>query len=141
MTENDIRKWTPELLEQTLNIAHGDVLPHGPLDSAPEPSFTLRTPEQLRVLEADWHAIYSPGKPFSIDQVPRQAEFPWDSEDEDVWMGFLDRHPEAFGSIDLLDDPRGLAVGSLGPLSADRLAPGKFVQAPRRRCTRTGRAV
>lgn len=104
MTEEDIRKWTPELLEQTRSIAHGNILPHGASDSAPEPIFTLRAPEQLRVLEADWHAIYSPGKPFSIDHVPRQDEFPWYPEEEDVWMDFLDRHPEAFDSVDVLDD-------------------------------------
>ena len=104
IAEEDIREFTPELLEQTRSLARGDGPPDGPPDAAPGPNFTLRAPERLRILEADWHAIYSPGKPFSTDEVPRQAEFPWNPDQEDVWMDFLDRHPEAFDSVDVLDD-------------------------------------
>ena len=100
VSEKDIRAMASELLEQTRNLERGD----GPPDEAVDSLFTLETPEPLRVLEADWHAIYSPGKPFSIDEVPRQAAFPWDPDAEDVWMGFLDRHSEAFDSVDVLDD-------------------------------------
>ena len=100
MAEEDIRTMAPELLEQARNLERGD----DPFDQAPDAHFTLEAPERLRVLEADWHAIYSPGKPFSIDDVPRQAAFPWDLSAEDVWMGFLERHSEAFDSIDVLDD-------------------------------------
>ncbi|MCZ0942012.1 MAG: hypothetical protein OXJ53_03025 [Gammaproteobacteria bacterium] len=104
MAEEDISQWTPELLEQAQNIAHGDGPVDEASDSAPEPSFTVRAPERLRALEADWHAIYPSGKPFSIDNAPRQAEYPWEPDQEDVWMDFLDRHPEAFDSVDVLDD-------------------------------------
>ena len=98
--EEDIRAMAPELLEQARTLERGD----GPPDETPDSLFTLETPERLRVLEADWHAIYSSGKPFSIDDVPRDAEYPWDPDSEDVWMGFLDRHPEAFDCVDVLDD-------------------------------------
>ena len=98
--EKDIRAMAPELLEQTRNLERGD----GPLDEALDAHFTLEAPERLRVLEADWNAIYSPGKPFSVDDVPRQTAFSWDFDAEDVWMGFLDRHSEAFDSVDVLDD-------------------------------------
>ncbi|MCY3792862.1 MAG: SEC-C metal-binding domain-containing protein [Gammaproteobacteria bacterium] len=104
MAEEDISQWTPELLEQAQNIAHGDDPADEVSDSAPEPSFTVRAPERLRALEADWHAIYPSGKPFSIDNAPRQAEYPWEPDQEDVWMDYLDRHPEAFDSVDVLDD-------------------------------------
>lgn len=100
VSEEDIRAMTPELLEQMRNLELDD----DPPDAAPDPLFTLETPERLRILEADWHAIYAPTKPFSIDDVPRHAGYPWDPETEEVWMGFLDRHPEAFDSIDILDD-------------------------------------
>ena len=100
IAEEDIRTMAPELFEQARNLERGD----DPFDQAPDAHFTLEAPERLRVLEADWHAIYSPGKPFSIDEVPRQAAFPWDLSAEDVWMGFLERHSEAFDSVDVLDD-------------------------------------
>ena len=98
--EEDVRTMAPELLEQTRNLERGD----DPPDQALDAHFTLEAPERLRVLEADWHAIYSPAKPFSIDGVPRQAAFLWDLGAEDAWMGFLDRHSEAFDSVDVLDD-------------------------------------
>ena len=98
--EEDVRTMAPELLEQTRNLERGD----DPPDQALDAHFTLEAPERLRVLEADWHAIYSPAKPFSVDDVPRQTAFPWDFDAEDVWMGFLDRHSEAFDSVDVLDD-------------------------------------
>ena len=100
MAEEDVRAMAPELLEQARNLERGD----GPLDEALDAHFTIEAPERLRVLEADWHAIYSPGKPFSIDNVPRQGAVPWDPDAEDAWMGFLDRHSEAFDIVDVLDD-------------------------------------
>ena len=100
MPEEDIRAMASDLLEQARNLERVD----GPPGEAFDSHFTLLAPEPLRILEADWHAIYSPGKPFSIDDVPRQAAYPWDPDDEDVWMDFLDRHPEAFDSVDVLDD-------------------------------------
>ena len=100
MAEEDIRTMAPELSEQARNLERGN----DPFGQAPDAHLTLEAPERLRVLEADWHTIYSPGKPFSIDDVPRQAAFPWDLGAEEVWMGFLDRHSEAFDSVDVLDD-------------------------------------
>lgn len=96
----DVRAVASDLLEQFRNFEPGD----DPIDEAPDEHFTIEAPERLRALEADWNAIYSPDKPFSIYDAPRQAAFPWDLGVEDVWMGFLDRHPEAFDSVDVLDD-------------------------------------
>ena len=129
MTEEDIRKWAPELLEQARSIARSDDPHDGVPDSAPDRHSSLQAPERLRVLEADWHAIYSPGKPFSIDDVPRQTgyEYPWNPDEEDVWMDFLDHHPEAFDSVDVLDD---LATAvELHPMS-DSMSFREVMQAP-----------
>ena len=104
MTEEDILEWAPELLEQTQSMAHGDNRPEEASDQITGTSFTLLAPEPLRILEADWHAIYSLGKPFSIDEVPHEYVLPWYPDQEDVWMDFLDRHPEAYDSVDVLDD-------------------------------------
>ena len=98
--EEDVRKMASELLEQYRNLESGD----DPIEEAPDEHFALEAPERLQTLEADWHAIYSPGKPFSVYDAPRHAAFPWDLDVEDVWMSFLDRHSEAFDSVDILDD-------------------------------------
>ena len=119
MAEEDIHEWLPELIEEARSVARSEEAPDEAPDAAPVEHFTLQAPERLRILEADWHAIYPLGKPFSIDDVPRHAEFPWDPDEEDVWMDFLDRHPEAFDSVDVLDDlatavelhPMGGSVG------------------------------
>jgi tetratricopeptide (TPR) repeat protein len=64
-------------------------------------------PPTLATLEADWHAIYPLGKPFSVHLAPFPDEDPWEPDIEDQWMAFLQRHPEAFDSIDILDDLAG----------------------------------
>ncbi|MCY3989168.1 MAG: SEC-C domain-containing protein [Gammaproteobacteria bacterium] len=89
--------------------------------------FRLAPPERLRSLESDWHTVYPPGKPFSIDDVPREAAYPWDPEIEDAWTGFLNRHPEAFDSIDVLDDL--ITAMELHPMSDSRFL-REALQAP-----------
>jgi tetratricopeptide (TPR) repeat protein len=66
--------------------------------------YQLVPPPNLATLEADWHAIYPVDKPFSVHLAPYADEDPWEPAIEDRWMGFLQRHPEAFDSIDILDD-------------------------------------
>jgi hypothetical protein len=64
----------------------------------------LVAPPALGVVEADWHVVYPIGKPYSVSPAPPADEDPWDPDIEDRWMSFLERHPEAFDSIDILDD-------------------------------------
>jgi len=146
MTEEDIRNLAPELLERARSMARSDGSPDDVPNATPGPHFTLQPPKRLRILEADWHATYAPGKPFSIDDVPRQAAFPWDPEAEDAWMDFLDRHPEAFDSIDVLDDlatavelhPMGGSVGFREAMQAPLVQRG--VQTLRQAVERAGPA-
>ena len=123
ISRKDIGAMAPELMEQAQ-----DLEPAGALDDEmPGPHYRLTRPEPLRALESDWHAIYPPGKPFSINDVPREAAYPWDTDLEDVWTGFLDRHPEAFDSVDVLDD---LATAvELHPMSDSRFL-RETLQAP-----------
>lgn len=64
----------------------------------------LVPPDELRTLEADWHSIYPLGKPFSVQPVPDTDADPWELHVEDAWSEFLARHPDAFDSLDILDD-------------------------------------
>lgn len=67
-------------------------------------AYQMVPPATIGVLEADWHAVYPVDKPFSVQLVPYADEDPWEPAIEDRWMAFLQRHPEAFDSIDILDD-------------------------------------
>lgn len=42
-------------------------------------------------------------KPFSINDEPQSADDPW-AERSSRWLAFLEQHPEAFDSLDTLDD-------------------------------------
>jgi tetratricopeptide (TPR) repeat protein len=106
--------------------ASGDEAPSPDDPGAPGLGAACRivAPAALGVIEADWHAVYPVGKPFSVNAVPSPDEDPWDPAVEDRWMSFLERHPEAFDSVDVLDDlagavalhPAGDALGAIGAL-------------------------
>lgn len=87
----------------------------------------LVPPPAIAVLEADWHAIYPLGKPFSVHLAPFSDEDPWEPAIEDRWMAFLQRHPEAFDSIDILDD---LASAVQLHPAGDMLGVGVSLQQP-----------
>ena len=104
---DDIDTTAAQLLEQMQDREPGPA----PVDEVPasagkesDARFALVASKALQVVEADWHAIYPVGKPFSIGDVPHAPAYPWDPDTEERWMAFLDRHPEAFDSIDILDD-------------------------------------
>ena len=67
-------------------------------------SMILQTPDKLKQLERDWHATYPLDKPFSVHETPFDMEDPWDASAEEQWTGWLQKHPQAFDSIDILDD-------------------------------------
>ena len=87
----------------------------------------LVPPPAIAVLEADWHAIFPLGKPFSVHLAPFSDEDPWEPAIEDRWMAFLQRHPEAFDSIDILDD---LASAVQLHPAGDMLGVGVSLQQP-----------
>ena len=64
----------------------------------------LEAPEQVKLLEHDWHHIYPLDKPFSIDETPSGEDDPWDVLEEIEWGNWLQNNPAAFDSLDILDD-------------------------------------
>ncbi len=73
-------------------------------EDVPNPGHVLRGPSGLAALEARWRAVFPLGKPFSIHPLPFAGGDAWEAAAENGWMTVLERHPEAFDSIDLLDD-------------------------------------
>jgi len=64
----------------------------------------LLPPPAIEELEARWRGVFHLDKPFSVHDEPFGDEDPWDPEYEQTWMAFLDDHPEAFDSLDIIDD-------------------------------------
>ena len=65
---------------------------------------SLQPPAKLAKLERDWHRIYPLDKPFSIHETPHGEDDPWDVFEELEWASWLQDHPAAFDSLDILDD-------------------------------------
>jgi len=72
-------------------------------EDAPLESQFLVPPESVLAIEDEWHAVFPAGKPFSVG-MPGPANEVWEPHSEDAWMDFLDAHPLAFDSLDILDD-------------------------------------
>lgn len=56
----------------------------------------------LADIEAQWHARYRAPKPVATQLTAYPEVDPWVSADE--WLGFLEQHPRAADSLDILDD-------------------------------------
>lgn len=64
----------------------------------------LTAPEPLGQLEEAWRQVFSLGKPFSVAPLPMDEADIWDEEIEAHWSAWLAGHPQAFDSLDILDD-------------------------------------
>lgn len=77
---------------------------------APAWRMQLCPPSRLRALETHWHQIFPAAKPPGHQLIPGpESPDPWASVEAVAkaprgWLGFLDRHPEAADSLDILDD-------------------------------------
>ena len=67
-------------------------------------SLFLAPPTVISELENQWREVFPLDKPFSIHDEPMGEEDAWEDGDEPAWMVFLDNHPEAFDSLEIIDD-------------------------------------
>lgn len=67
-------------------------------------SLFLLSPSPVSALAREWHVVFPLPKPYSIQRTTFGDEDAWDPDEEDGWMTFLEAHPEAFDSLDILDD-------------------------------------
>jgi tetratricopeptide (TPR) repeat protein len=73
----------------------------------PTPSATrlaLVTPRWLLRTQQMWHDVFPLAKPFSAQDQPFGGHDVWEPGTEAQWSEFLRAHPEAFESLDILDD-------------------------------------
>lgn len=74
-----------------------------PVEAGPATGY-LTAPRHLQEIEVHWREIFPLGKPFSVGDEPFADDDAWVPHNEAKWMAFLDTHPEAFDSLDILDD-------------------------------------
>ena len=108
VVESEIERTVAELQKQLAELEH-QVPEAEPDEEAPHPQdggaeVMLVAPETLAVIEERWRAVFPLGKPFSVHPLPWGDADPWAPQIELRWMEFLERHPEAFDSLDVLDD-------------------------------------
>jgi len=75
----------------------------GPGASDPSGERGLMAPESIRHLEEQWHRVFPTAKP-TLTAFSSSDEDPWDPMFTEEWLGFLEGHPQAADSLDILDD-------------------------------------
>jgi hypothetical protein len=67
--------------------------------------FALAPPEELIAIADEWLQLFDFESPFSTNETPdTRLTDPWDEDEEADWTGFLTEHPQAFDSLDILDE-------------------------------------
>lgn len=74
----------------------------------------LESTAQLADLERRWHELYPADKPFGVSEVPLnyQEANPLEPTIAEFWLAFLETHPEAADSLEILDDLLILLLGA-----------------------------
>jgi hypothetical protein len=64
----------------------------------------LVVPASLSSLEQQWRQVYPCPKPFGVGSGMDHADEAWEPDASERWLRFLEAHPEAGDSLDILDD-------------------------------------
>jgi len=73
-------------------------------DTEDDHSAWLKAPPPIAALEERWRGVYPGSKPFSISFEPFNDTDPWEPEARARWLEFLETNPDAFDSLEILDD-------------------------------------
>ncbi len=65
---------------------------------------TLQPAEDIIKLEQQWIELKPLGKPFSSQLEPMDESDIWENVSDTQWLSFLQQHPQAINSLDILDD-------------------------------------
>jgi hypothetical protein len=97
-----VRSLTEQISELTPPAEVGSA-PPGEVEPGPELWF-LEPPAGIGELSRDWRKVFPLGKSFSVQSLPASDAGVWAPESEARWGRFLEKHPEASDSLDILDD-------------------------------------
>lgn len=78
--------------------------PDHPYNDPMQNAVCLEPSSEILTLEAAWSGCTPVGKPFSTQYASMSDEDVWDNPVDDAWLEFLNDHPEAIDSLDILDD-------------------------------------
>lgn len=67
-------------------------------------SLFLAPPPMISELEMHWREVFPLAKPFSVYDEPMGEWDAWEEGDEPAWIIFLEDNPEAFDSLEIIDD-------------------------------------
>jgi tetratricopeptide (TPR) repeat protein len=92
------------LREWLLHVADREPVRYPLIPTSMRSRCALGTPPQLLQIQQLWHDVFPLGKPFSAQDQPFGGAGVWEPRVEKQWCEFLRQHPEAFDSLDILDD-------------------------------------
>ena len=122
IAEDQINRSVRELEKQIAGLADSPQPQEPPLDS-----HILKPPAQIATLSGAWRKVFPLDKPFSVQPLPFDDAGIWQPGIEARWSAFLETRPEAFDSLDVLDDLT--AAVALHP-QADQLGVPERLAAP-----------
>jgi hypothetical protein len=73
-------------------------------DDPMENAAVLEPPDPIARLEEQWREVRPADKPFSVSFEPMNPRDIWNDPLDDDWLYFLERHPQAINSLEVLDD-------------------------------------
>ncbi len=87
-------------------MASGELEVNPPPDApgATDHDQLIDTDASMRALEQEWHRAWPVAKPLNIQATPQLVDDIWSPPAAEFWIPFLEQHPEAFNSLDILDD-------------------------------------
>ncbi|EIC22040.1 hypothetical protein [Thiorhodovibrio frisius] len=89
------------VLDEQLSLFAEQDLPLPPGTAPNAPSASLTPPATLKRIERAWHRSFTASKPLATQLSSLDDGNIWES---DGWLKFLDHHPQAIDSLDILDD-------------------------------------
>ncbi|MDB6160503.1 MAG: hypothetical protein JWO04_4209 [Gammaproteobacteria bacterium] len=92
------------LREWLLRVAERKPVRYQLRPTAAPARFALAASPQLLRIQQLWHDVFPLEKPFSAQDQPFGGDRVWEPEIETQWCEFLQEHPQAFDSLDILDD-------------------------------------
>ena len=92
------------LRDWLLRVADREPVRHRLIPTTQPARFALEAPPELLPIQQLWHAVFPLAKPFSAQDQPFGGDRVWAPDIEAQWCAFLHEHPQAFDSVDILDD-------------------------------------